>query len=354
MFARIRSGGVVAATLVVVLAFGGCEAGSPTGPDGMVESSAPSFSFTPGECRVIDFEEFAHGDEIDGAAALSLFGIPLTVTTYRFTNDAGSAGESWPARAFDTGDGTILEDGDLTTTGAGGICTDCGPLGNIIVIEDPLGFATDGDSRFGGTIAITGFSGLPGLRVTSFTTVDDDDGPLALEVDDVVAGASTPGADGNVQTVPVDATIVNKIELVLPASASGGFDDIVICAPPGGGEGCTPGYWKNHTSAWPAPYTTGTTFGSVFTSCGAGDMLQRPEGGSVCGKTLLQALRLRGGGLNALARHAVAGLLDSKAVDYDLTTAEVIALVNGALAANSYADAHGTLVDYNEQYCPLN
>ncbi|MDT8436212.1 MAG: hypothetical protein RRA92_05590, partial [Gemmatimonadota bacterium] len=75
---------------------------------------------------------------------------------------------------------------------------------------------------------------------------------------------------------------------------------------------------------------------------------------SICGKTLLQALRLRGGGLNALGRHAVAGLLSSAAVEYDLTTPEVKNLVNEALTSNSYASAKNTLEDFNEQSCPLN
>ena len=127
--------------------------------------------------------------------------------------------------------------------------------------------------------------------------------------------------------------------------------------PPGGGDGCTPGYWKqsHHFDSWPAAYSpNGTTFGEVFTDCGAGDTLNRPESGSICDKTLLQALELRGGGLNALGRHAVAALLSASTVSYDLTPGQVVSAVNDALSSNSYSSTKNMLADYNEQNCPLN
>jgi hypothetical protein len=120
---------------------------------------------------------------------------------------------------------------------------------------------------------------------------------------------------------------------------------ITIDCPPTGGEGCTPGYWKNHTSAWPAPYTPGMDFDTVF-----GVNVFTPN------RTLLGALRLGGGGLNALARHATAALLNaaSSEVDYALTVAQVIALVQAAVAPGG--DIEGTkniLAAFNEDGCPL-
>jgi hypothetical protein len=117
--------------------------------------------------------------------------------------------------------------------------------------------------------------------------------------------------------------------------------------PPQGGEGCTPGYWKQkqHYDSWPAPYTPNTLFSAVFEN-------------AFPGKKLVDVLGLGGGGLNALGRHVVAALLNagSNGVDYDLTTTDVINGFNAVFpgTAKNYEllkDQIGTL---NEQGCPLN
>ena len=73
---------------------------------------------------------------------------------------------------------------------------------------------------------------------------------------------------------------------------------------PPGGEGCTPGYWKNHTEDW-VGYTPGQTVGSVFAntgSLGSMTLLQALKNGG--GSTLEDAKRLldppRGGGASEL------------------------------------------------------
>jgi len=117
---------------------------------------------------------------------------------------------------------------------------------------------------------------------------------------------------------------------------------------PTGGEGCTPGFWKNNAdkhdaSQWGA-IDPDATFTSVF---GANDL--------PAGTTLLEALNLGGGGVNALARHAVAAYLNSQAgdPDYEFTTAQVIAMVQAAMASNDYNAAKDLLADANEAGCPL-
>ena len=72
---------------------------------------------------------------------------------------------------------------------------------------------------------------------------------------------------------------------------------------------CSLGYWKNHTDVWPVPYTPGDSFNFVFFD----------QGPNV---TLLEALNLKGGGENALARQAVAALLDA-ARDMDFEPSEI-------------------------------
>lgn len=116
--------------------------------------------------------------------------------------------------------------------------------------------------------------------------------------------------------------------------------DVVV-----GGEGCTPGYWKqpHHWDSWTAPYTPATEFDDVFADA-FGEM------------TLQEVLSQGGGGLKALGRHAVAALLNaaSPGVDYDMTTAEVIAAFNAAYLSGDYEALKTTLEDFNEQGCPLN
>lgn len=86
-----------------------------------------------------------------------------------------------------------------------------------------------------------------------------------------------------------------------------------------GVEGCTPGYWKQdqHFDSW-AGYAPTDLFSTVF-----GRTL---PGGSTM--TLLDALNLMGGGIEALARHAVAALLNATSpdVDYAYTSAQVISM----------------------------
>jgi hypothetical protein len=114
--------------------------------------------------------------------------------------------------------------------------------------------------------------------------------------------------------------------------------------PPPGQEGCTPGFWKNHPDAFPAPYSPGTTLGSVFTGLSA----------DYASLTFQQALSQGGGGLNALLRQAVAALLSatSPEVDYPLTADEVISLTNAAIASGIYEPTKDLFDQYNNLEAP--
>lgn len=127
---------------------------------------------------------------------------------------------------------------------------------------------------------------------------------------------------------------------------------------PAGGEGCTPGYWKRpqHFDSWVATgFTTGQTLESVF---------DVPDAFGVDNDSLLTALSYSGGPdvddkARLLLRQAVAALLNSAhpGVDYDYSTASVIAGVNAALAsldADTILDHKDDLADANEAGCPLN
>jgi hypothetical protein len=96
-------------------------------------------------------------------------------------------------------------------------------------------------------------------------------------------------------------------------------------------EGCTPGFWKNHPEAW-VGFLPGQTLESVF---------DVPNELGLDNVTLEAALSFDGGsGIDGAARillrAAVAALLNAAHpdVDFPLTTAQVIAQVNEALASN--------------------
>jgi hypothetical protein len=120
--------------------------------------------------------------------------------------------------------------------------------------------------------------------------------------------------------------------------------------PPPGNEGCTPGYWKQdqHLDSWVGTgYAPGDDFDATF-----GVNFFTPN------QTLVQAAGANGGGTDALARHAVAALLNSASadVDYPYTTAQVLDIVqgDGAYAGLSVEARKNLLAAANELGCDLN
>ncbi|WP_460969828.1 T9SS type A sorting domain-containing protein, partial [Pontibacter aydingkolensis] len=109
---------------------------------------------------------------------------------------------------------------------------------------------------------------------------------------------------------------------------------VTLVAPVCDFEGCTLGYWKNHTGSW-ACYTPNTLYSSVFTSASSGSL------------TLLQALNAKGGGINNLYRQSVAAILNAchPHVNYELSSSEIIRRVNAAFAAGTKSAA-GDLATY--------
>lgn len=104
------------------------------------------------------------------------------------------------------------------------------------------------------------------------------------------------------------------------------------------GEGCTPGYWRNHLDEWAASgYSPGDDFDTTF-----GVDYFNPD------ITLGDAINLGGGGVNKVARHGTAALISAAhpGVNYPYTVAQVIAIVQSGNV--------DPLVAANEQGCPLN
>jgi len=113
-------------------------------------------------------------------------------------------------------------------------------------------------------------------------------------------------------------------------------------------EGCTLGYWKNHTDRWCSQFTTCTLYISVFENSTLSPTL-----------TLLQALNLKGNkaGEN-LGRQSVAALLNicSEGVGYSSEFASIGSLkdyVNAAFTSGAVNVAGSHLDMLNNAGCPL-
>lgn len=120
--------------------------------------------------------------------------------------------------------------------------------------------------------------------------------------------------------------------------------------PPAAAEGCTPGYWRNHTDRW-QNYATTDSFAGVFSAGRNATLLQVVSSPQTYG---------------AAAMHFAAALLnstggvpngDGEMVEYKYTTAEVIAMVQAAYAAGvnstTFRKIFGILSAANQAGCPL-
>ena len=206
---------------------------------------------------------------------------------------------------------------------------------------------------------------------------------LYIDVNDPAAGLWISGFG----PIPADANFTTTVEV--PAECAEGFvsNTVSVEAFYGdlisigtkvadancpckeeGDDGCTPGFWKNHTDCWCVAYDKDDPVAGVF------DALQDPNyivlGGQgkkdkwdVDTDTLLDALKYGGGrGLEGAARnllrHAVAALLNecNDNVAYNVPGGLVIDLVNAALATedvDEIQELHGVLAELNERGCPI-
>lgn len=146
-----------------------------------------------------------------------------------------------------------------------------------------------------------------------------------------VSGTPTEAGEGNL-------TVTNSCnEYVVPITVEEGE------IPPAG-EGCTPGYWRNHHDSW-VTYGPENDFDIVF-----GRDVFDPD------ITLGEAVELGGGDLNALARHAVAALLSASnsSVDYPYSVGEVKAMFQAAFDSGEYEATKNLFDIANNLGCPLN
>jgi uncharacterized repeat protein (TIGR01451 family) len=245
--------------------------------------------------------------------------------------------------AGDAADDTVLEiqPGDLVTFHYHVCNTGDVPLENGVVTDDN---GTPADLTDDFTVVVPG-------TLDPGQCVDVDSDPIAIPTPPTCAATRLNIGTVEALSVPAGTEVMAS-------------DDAALCTPPVGHEGCTPGYWKveQHFDSWvPTGYTTGQLLTSVFTLPAS---LTDAQGETFGDDTLLQALGYGGGpavdgAARILLRAAVASLLNSASpdVDFTMTTADLIADVNAALASldrQTMLDLAGELDAANNFGCPLN
>lgn len=202
----------------------------------------------------------------------------------------------------------------------------------------------------------------PGNQATVYGWIDFD-GNGVFDADESTTAPVDPGdtMETLAFVVPVDVVAgdtygrfrISTEALAGPGgeASDGEVEDYTLTIdpfiPPGGGQGCTPGYWKqqHHFDSWMV-YSPGDSYQVVFDVTGYN-------------KTLLQALAKGGGGKEALGRHSVAALLNSvnDDVSYAFNSTQVIQIVQDAYSVgtkSAYNTAKDMLANENEKGCPLN
>lgn len=208
------------------------------------------------------------------------------------------------------------------------------------------GGATQSVSLAAGGCALLAETIVLGPGTFSVTVTELADATIVL--DSIVPTTNTIFAPGGTRGAPITGTNTFTGTFNGDRGTLVEFYNSPAPPPPGGGEGCTPGYWKQpqHFDSW-VGYTTDQLFSSVFED-------------AFPGMTLLQVLSTGGNtAAEALGRHTVAALLNASAgsgVSYDLTTAEVIAGFNNVWpGTKTELNAQKNIfAGFNELGCPLN
>lgn len=196
--------------------------------------------------------------------------------------------------------------------------------------------------------------GCGGVSNPNYACSDATGGFTAAPNQQFALFANSTGTQFLVGTEDNELLLLN--DLPNPLEHDSDYNDyifsVVPIAPPAENHGCTLGYWKNHTTNWPSPYTTSTTIaGAGFTNSGVGTT------------SMFDALSFKGGptvqdAKNLLLKQAVAALLNAatSGMNYPLTTAQIVSEVNTALASgdrNTILTEASRLEGFNSLEGPL-
>jgi hypothetical protein len=292
-------------------------------------------------------------------------------------------------QSFDIADGNVASNLDrLDGAGLIAVYTDASDSNSYrVMIADGLDFAYGGLGGIGGSLPF-----IPENQITSPVTFPfapsdaERTGQLTLFVGDA------DGARADRVDISGNSSLVNTLDssdgarwdtdthtIAIPASADHTSVQLFSAPPaPRGqpqpdsllwvlaalrvpvapdGQGCTPGYWKNHLSAWTATGLSPTAL--------VGNTVTVPANLSTLGGATLREALSFGGGPGVLGagrillRAGVAAMLNAghPGLDYPSTPFQVRDAINTALASNDRATilARATTLDAdNNLGCPLN
>lgn len=310
-------------------------------------------------CVTADLDGYVHGDvidplEVDFGGSIGTIAFDLEVTSDVYTPNGAMEATAWDVDAD-----INHSDEDLLTPDEG-FCEDCAGHGRILILADD-DFDREGDIDAPMVLTVTRDDGEEFLirQVDIFDQEDKEGIRLLRDGTEVIPFSASISGDGEVaENVEVNDLTTFGASWVFETSSSGALDEPQLCVEEpeeGGGEGCTPGYWRqrHHFDDWTG-YAPGDDLAGVF-DIPADLELARPERDDPEDISLHDAVTLRGGGVNALLRHAVAALLNAASddVSYDLTESQVISRVNDALADGEFEGLKDELETFNEQGCPL-
>lgn len=179
-----------------------------------------------------------------------------------------------------------------------------------------------------------------GSGVGSFTTINETSAGQVTAVARFFDGATN---------LPSDQPYTNNSTQLFTNNFHGWriTYDNYVAPPPTGGQGCSPGYWKNHN--FPAGYLKTQLFNSNIPGTDFENAFD--------GKTFQQVLSTGGGGLAALGRHTVSAYFNAVALgsNYELTPAEVVSMFNAVYPGGDYNGLKATfeaLQDVGGRICP--
>ena len=189
----------------------------PNGENNSSTAEANASDPPSDQCVVIDFES-------SGSHLSPVSSFMLGTSTIDITVEPGGTFSQAAAAIYDS-DTSAGQDPDLEWDG--GICAGCAGQGNLLIIPD-VDPATFGDSQDGGVIVLTGF-GAGEYSFRSLFVADSDETPFVVSVDSGDVGASTPGANGGVESILLDANSIAAEVRIDLGTDSGAVDDLEFC-----------------------------------------------------------------------------------------------------------------------------
>jgi hypothetical protein len=379
----------------------GTVVGSPPEGDNVTDSDPSHYCAqeVPGEAA-IDVEKYTNGEDADVAPGPTLLAGDNVQWVYVVTNpgDVTLVGvtvtdDQGVAVTCSGGQPFVLEPAQAKTCFANGLAQ----VGQYANVGTATGTPEGGGDAVSDSDASHYFGqeeiAEPAISLQKLTNGEDADLPPgpSLTVGDAVTWTYLVTNTGNVALTDVSVSDDQGVAVTCPKTAleagesmtcvaeglaeAGQYANLGTATGDGGGttvsdtdpshyygeslgnQGCTPGYWKNHTDSWPPTgYSTGDKVKDVFADAGG-----FPTQGNA---TLVEALGFSGGpgvdgAAEILLRAGVAALLNAAhpAVAYPRTPAQVLTAVNTALASHdrdTMLALAASLDADNNLGCPLN